>query len=222
VLDCVTSLGGTPVKLDDWQVDAAYSGTQKCLSCPPGLSPVSFSEKAEAKLKSRKTPVQSWYLDLTMIQSYWGGERAYHHTAPITMNYALYESLRIVFEEGLEARFARHKKYHEALKAGLSAMGLEYAADPDCLLPQLNAVSIPEGVDDGVVRKKLLADYNLEIGGGLGAHKGKVWRIGLMGESCRRDYVMLVLTALEENLSSQGYAFEKGLATHAAAKVLDA
>lgn len=204
VLDCVTSLGGVEVKLDEWQVDAAYAGTQKCLSCPPGLAPVSFSKAAESKMSERKSQVQSWYLDLNMVRSYWGGERAYHHTAPISMNYALYEALRLVCAEGIEQRARRHLHHHLALKKGVEAMGLKYAADEKHLLPPLNAIAIPDGGDDGQVRKNLLADYGIEIGGGLGAHKGKVWRIGLMGESCTRENVILVLTALRENLLAQG------------------
>jgi len=200
LMDCVTSLAGIPVKLDDWGVDAAYSGTQKCLSCPPGLSPVSFSPRALDAIKARKTKVQSWYLDMSMVERYWGDERFYHHTAPITMNYALRESLRLVCEEGLEARWARHLKNHRALKAGLAALGIEYLAAEGHQLPQLNAVKIPAGVEDLAVRKKLLSDFGIEIGGGLGDFKGKAWRIGLMGHTSRPENVLLFLAALEQCL----------------------
>lgn len=204
VLDCVTSLAGVSVEIDKWRVAAAYSGTQKCLSCPPGLAPVTFSDQAKDVLTSRKTPVSSWYLDLNMICSYWGGERAYHHTAPISMNYALHEALRLATNEGKEARFARHLRHHQALKAGLGALGLSYAADPHHLLPPLNAVHIPEGVDDVTVRRQLLATLGLEIGGGLGVFKGRAWRIGIMGESCRLRHINLVLTGLHQCLIQAG------------------
>lgn len=205
VLDTVTSLGGVPVKIDEWNVDAVYSGTQKCLSCPPGLSPVSFSDEALEVLAGRKTKVQSWYLDLSMIKNYWGEERFYHHTAPISMVYALRESLRIIKEEGLENRFKRHQLNSRALVAGLKAMGMEMVAQEGYRLPQLNAVYIPEGIHDMVVRKALLDKYGIEIGGGLGKFKGKAWRIGIMGYSCTRENVMLLLTALEDILTSLGY-----------------
>jgi len=198
VVDAVTSLAGAPLEVDAWGIDACYSGSQKCLSCPPGLSPVTFSKAAEARMDRRKTKVQSWYLDLGMIRSYWGGERAYHHTAPVNMTYALYEALRMVLEEGLLARFARHRLHHEALRAGLEALGLGYI--PDRSLPMLNAVRIPDGVDDGAVRRALLERYGLEIGGGLGPFKGKAWRIGLMGSSCTRRHVTLALSALGNEL----------------------
>ncbi|HEV8607976.1 MAG TPA: alanine--glyoxylate aminotransferase family protein [Tepidisphaeraceae bacterium] len=200
LMDCVTSLAGVPVKLDEWGVDAAYSGTQKCLSCPPGLSPASFSARAAEAIKNRKTKVQSWYLDMSMVERYWGDERFYHHTAPITMNYAIREALRLVCEEGLEKRWERHAKNHRALKAGLAGMGIEYLAAEGHQLPQLNAVKIPSGVDDLVVRKKLLSEFGIEIGGGLGDFKGKGWRIGLMGHTSRAENVMLFLGALEECL----------------------
>ncbi len=200
LLDCVTSLGGVPVEIDAWGVDAAYSGTQKCLSCPPGLSPVTLSPLAVACLDGRKTKVQSWYLDLSMVRAYWGGERAYHHTAPINMLYALDEALTIVLEEGLEGRFARHRAAHDLLRDGLAAMNIEYVSQPGRGLPMLNAVKIPQGVDDLTVRKQLLADYGIEIGGGLGAFKGKAWRIGLMGHSASRRNVALVLAALRDVL----------------------
>lgn len=198
LMDCVTSLAGVPVLLDEWGIDAAYSGTQKCLSCPPGLSPVSFSPRAAEVIKSRKTKVQSWYLDMSMVERYWGDERFYHHTAPISMNYALREALRLVCEEGLEARWARHARNHSNLKAGLKTLGIDYAAQEGHQLPQLNAVMIPAGVEDLPVRKKLLSDFGIEIGGGLGDFKGKVWRIGLMGHASRAENVLLFLAALEK------------------------
>src|SRR6266850_1525100 len=213
LMDCVTSLAGVPVKLDEWGVDAAYSGTQKCLSCPPGLSPASFSPRASEAIKNRKTKVQSWYLDMSMVERYWGDERFYHHTAPISMNYAIREALRLVCEEGLENRFARHAKNHRALKAGLAALGIEYLAAEGHQLPQLNAVKIPAGVDDLAVRKRLLSDFGIEIGGGLGDFKGKAWRIGLMGHTSRAENVLLFLAALEQCL---GKAVKAGAGVAAA------
>lgn len=203
-VDCVTSLGGQPVEVDAWELDAVYSGTQKCLSCPPGLAPVTFSERAVAAIDARKTKVQSWYLDMQMVKDYWGSNRAYHHTAPINMNYGLHEALRIVLEEGLPARFARHQKNHLALKAGLSAMGLEYAVKEGQQLPMLNAVWIPAGADDAAVRKQLLTEFGIEIGGGLGPMKGKTWRIGLMGSGSSAANVLVFLAALEKCLLDQG------------------
>lgn len=216
ITDCVTSLGCTPVKLDEWEIDAAFSCSQKGLSCPPGLAPVSLSPRAGEVLKKRKTKVQSWYLDLTAIQSYWGGERAYHHTAPITMVYALREGLRLVLEEGLEARFARHVRNHLALKAGLTALGLQYLAAEGNQLPQLNAVRLPEGVDDVAGRKRLLNEFGIEIGGGLGEFKGKAWRIGLMGYNSRPNCVFQALAALELVLSGAGVKVERGAGVAAA------
>jgi len=209
VLDAVTSLGGVPVKIDEWKVDAVYSGTQKCLSCPPGLSPVSFSEEAFSAINKRKTKCRSWYLDVQMLRNYWGKQRFYHHTAPISMSYALRESLRLVLEEGLENRFQRHKLNSYALVAGLEAMGLKMIAKKEFRLPELNSVYIPEGISDGTVRTALLEKYGIEIGGGLGKFKGKAWRIGLMGYSSRRENVMLFLAALEDILSSNGYKIKK-------------
>ncbi len=216
ITDCVTSLGCTPVKLDEWEVDAAFSCSQKGLSCPPGLSPISFSSRAVEVLKTRKTKVQSWYLDLTTIQSYWGGERTYHHTAPISMVYALREGLRLVLEEGLEARFARHVRNHRALKAGLTALGLQYIAAEGNQLPQLNAVRIPDGVDDVAGRKRLLAEFGIEVGGGLGDFKGKAWRIGIMGYNSRPNCVFQVLAALEQVLAGLGVKLEPGSGVAAA------
>ncbi len=217
--DCVTSLGGAPVEIDGWGIDAAYSGTQKCLSCPPGLAPVTFGPRALEVLHKRKTRVQSWYLDLTLLSQYWGEERVYHHTAPISMNYALREALRLVAEEGLEARFARHRKNHEALAAGLGALGLALAAEEGHRLPMLNAVTVPDGVDEARVRTRLLAEHGIEIGGGLGPMKGRVWRIGLMGESSRRAHVLAVLAALEDALRAEGRRVSPGAALAAAQSV---
>lgn len=202
-VDCVTSLGGAPVEVDAWGLDAVYSGTQKCLNCPPGLAPVTFNDRAVAVIDQRKKKVQSWYLDMQMVKDYWGSNRAYHHTAPINMNYGLHEALRIVLEEGLEPRFARHKKNHLALKAGLEAMGLSYAVPAAHSLPMLNAVTIPAGVDDAAVRKQLLNEFGIEIGGGLGSMKGKVWRVGLMGYGSSQSNVLLFLAGLEKCLLDQ-------------------
>jgi alanine-glyoxylate transaminase / serine-glyoxylate transaminase / serine-pyruvate transaminase len=216
LLDTVTSLGGVPVEVDVWGVDAVYSGTQKCLSCPPGLSPVSFSPRAVEAINQRKTKVQSWYLDMTMVQRYWGEERFYHHTAPISMIYALREALRLVHEEGLEAGWNRHLRNHQALKAGLAALGISYAAAEGHQLPMLNAVRIPNGVDDLTTRKRLLAGFGIEIGGGLGDFKGKVWRIGLMGFSSRPNKVLVFLAALEQCLLAQGAKIAPGAGVAAA------
>ena len=200
LVDAVTSLAGVPVEVDRIGIDAVYSGTQKCLSCPPGLSPVSFSERARQMLTTRKTPVQSWYFDLNLIGRYFGGERVYHHTAPVNMIVALHEALRLVLEEGLEARYARHREQANALQQGLQALGLELPVEESVRLPPLTLVRIPEGIDDGTVRAKLLADHGLEIGGGLGDFKAKAWRIGLMGASATADHVELCLGALRDAL----------------------
>jgi alanine-glyoxylate transaminase/serine-glyoxylate transaminase/serine-pyruvate transaminase len=221
-IDTVTSLAGVPVEIDAWGIDAAYSGTQKCLSCPPGLAPVTFSDRASELIANRKTKVRSWYLDMQMLQKYWGSDRFYHHTAPISMNYALREALALVVEEGLPARHARHLKNHLALKAGLNAMGLKYATQEGHQLPQLNCILIPEGIDDLVVRKRLLADWGIEIGGGLGALKGRAWRIGLMGYGSRQQTVTLVLAALETCLRDLGVKLEPGAALAAASGVFKA
>jgi len=200
LLDTVTSLAGCPVKIDEWQVDAVYSGTQKCLSCPPGLSPVSLSPRALEVAARRKTKVQSWYLDVNLLSSYWGQERVYHHTAPISMNYALHEALRLVLLEGLENRWRRHEQNHLALKKGLAEMNLEIVSQSGHQLWQLNAVGVPAGAGEAAVRKQLLAGYNIEIGAGLGPLKGRIWRIGLMGEASRKENVDAVLAALREIL----------------------
>ncbi len=219
VVDCVTSLGGCPVGIDRLDIDAAYSGTQKCLSCPPGLSPITFGARAMAALRARTRPVQSWYLDLSMIERYWGEERVYHHTAPITMNYGLYEALRLVVEEGLEARFRRHRLNHEALVAGLEALGLTMAVVPAHRLWMLNSVRIPDGVDDVAVRRALLESEGIEIGGGLGPMKGRTWRIGLMGESSTRTSVTRLLDALERTLPRHGMSVPAGMGVAAAERV---
>jgi alanine-glyoxylate transaminase/serine-glyoxylate transaminase/serine-pyruvate transaminase len=201
LIDCVTSLGGCPVELDAWGVDAAYSGTQKCLSAPPGLAPVSLSDRAMEVATRRKQKVQSWYLDVNLLASYWGEERVYHHTAPISMNYALHEALRLVLEEGLEERFARHERNHVRLREGLAELGLEIASQPGHQLWQLNSVAMADEIDEAEVRAHLLRDFGIEIGAGLGPLKGKVWRIGLMGESSTADNVEIVLNALSQVLS---------------------
>ncbi len=201
VLDTVTSLGGLPVEIDNWNVDIAYSGSQKCLSAPPGLAPLTVSPRARQVLRSRKVPVANWYLDLSLLDKYWGKERTYHHTAPISMNYALREALRIAFEEGLERRFARHRSNAELLWLGLEALDLPPMVPLEYRLPTLTTPGLPPSVDDMAVRKRLLEEYNIEIAGGFGPLKGKIWRIGLMGHSSRREYVTLLLAALREILS---------------------
>jgi alanine-glyoxylate transaminase/serine-glyoxylate transaminase/serine-pyruvate transaminase len=217
--DTVTSLGCVQVALDEWGIDAAYSCSQKGLGCPPGLSPVSFSDRAVEAINCRKTKVQSWYLDVSLLQKYWGDERVYHHTCPISMVYALREGLRLVLEEGLEARWARHQNNHQALKAGLLALGLPYTAAEGHQLPQLNAVRIPAGVDDLTVRQQLLKEFGIEIGSGLGEFKGKVWRIGLMGYNSRANNVLLFLAALEKCLLGQGIKLNLGAGVTAANRV---
>lgn len=220
VVDTVTSLGGCPVRVDEWLIDACYSGTQKCLSCPPGLSPVTFGARAIEALRRRKTKVQSWYLDLTMIERYWGADRVYHHTAPISMIYALLEALHLVQEEGLEMRWRRHERHHRALTAGLAALGLGIASQEGHQLWTLNSVSVPDGVDDAGVRRALLDQFNIEIGAGLGPLKGKTWRIGLMGESSTAANVLVVLHALERLLPRFGRQIAPGTGVAAAATVL--
>ena len=201
LLDTVTSLGGCEVDIDGWSIDAVYSGTQKCLSCPPGLAPVSLSPKALKIANNRKTQVQSWYLDVNLLSGYWGTERVYHHTAPFSMNYALHESLRLVLEEGLQTRWARHKANHEKLAAGLKKLGLGIASQEGHQLWQLNAVTVPEETDEAQVRKRLLEEYQIEVGAGLGPMKGKIWRVGLMGESSTAENVDRYLDAMTQILA---------------------
>lgn len=199
MVDAVTSYCGVELRVDDWDIDAIYTGTQKCLSAPPGLSPVSFSDRAVKALEERKTKVQSWFLDLSLVKNYWGGaKRAYHHTAPVSSVFALRESLRIVLEEGLENRWKRHQEVHQVLKNKLESLGFRYLVDEQYRLPNLNSVYLPEGNDEALIRKKLLEDYNIEVGGGLGAFAGKIWRIGIMGESCTLNHVNMLTSALED------------------------
>jgi len=210
IVDAVTSLGGHPVGVDHHGIDICYSGTQKCLGAPPGLAPITFNERALDRIRSRRSKVQSWYLDITMVEKYWGDERTYHHTAPISMNYALREALRLIHEEGLDARWTRHELNHRALVAGVEAMGLRMAVAPQNRLWSLNAVSVPDGVDDARVRARLLEE-NIEIGGGLGPMKGKIWRIGLMGSGSTRENVLLVLNALHRALNAEGWKCGSGV-----------
>jgi len=217
VLDTVTSLAGVPVEVDAWEVDACYSGTQKCLSCPPGLAPLTLSPRALETVRARRTKVQSWYLDAGLVADYWAeGKRVYHHTAPISMVYALREALRLVLEEGLPTRFARHALHSAALLAGLGALGCAPQAAEGHRLPMLSCVRVPPGVDEAAVRRALLAERGIEIGGGLGPLAGQVWRIGLMGESARQENVLAVLAALEQALSRQGRPVPPGAALAAA------
>ena len=218
LVDAVTSLGGSELKVDDWGIDAIYSGTQKCLSCTPGISPVSFSQRAVDVITSRKTKVQSWFLDTNLVMGYWGpnAKRAYHHTAPVNAMYALHESLVMLQDEGIENAWARHYNNHLVLRAGLEAMGLNFVVEEDYRLPQLNSVTVPDGVDEAAVRGRLLNDFNLEIGAGLGALAGKVWRIGLMGHSSRYENILLCLSALESVLGDMGAPINKGAALDAA------
>ena len=219
LVDTVTSLGGHPVKVDEWGIDVCYSGTQKCLSCPPGLAPITFSPRAMKKIQGRARKVQSWYLDMNLVGKYWGSERTYHHTAPVSMNYALLESLRIIDEEGLEKRYERHRRNHLALVRGIEAMGLKMLVDEPHRLWSLNTVRIPDGIDDAKVRKVLLEEYNLEIGGGLGVLKGKIWRVGLMGYSSSEANVLYFLMALEQTLREQGFEVPQGRGPTAAREV---
>ena len=224
IADCVTSLAGTPVKVDEWGLDAVYSGTQKCLSCVPGLSPVTFSERAVEKIKNRQSKVQSWFLDLNLVMGYWGegAKRSYHHTAPVNALYALHESLVMLRDEGLENAWNRHAQNHQALKAGLEAMGISFLVEESARLPQLNSVMIPQGVDDASVRGRLLNEFNLEIGAGLGDLAGKVWRIGLMGHSSRPENVIFCLSALEAVMGEMNAPINKGVALTAAQAVYSA
>jgi alanine-glyoxylate transaminase/serine-glyoxylate transaminase/serine-pyruvate transaminase len=224
IMDAVTSLAGTPVLTDEWEIDAVYSGTQKCLSCVPGIAPVSFGARAMQRISERTTPVQSWFLDMNLVTGYWGKgvRRAYHHTAPVNAIYALHEALLMVHEEGLEQSWARHRHNHEALKAGIEAMGLSFVVDEADRLPQLNAIRIPDGVDDAMVRARLLEEHHLEIGAGLGDLAGKVWRIGLMGYASRIENVTRCLAALEAVLADLDAPVKHGVALPAAEKILAA
>jgi len=216
IVDAVTALGGSPLEVDAWEVDAVYAGSQKCLSCTPGLAPISMNERALAKVTSRSTPVRSWFLDLNLVLGYWhgdgGSKRSYHHTAPVNALYALHESLLMLAEEGIEASWARHRHNHLALRAGLETLGLELVVPEAERLPQLNAVSIPGGIDDAAVRARLLSQYGLEIGAGLGALAGKVWRIGLMGWSSRPQNVLFCISALGTVLNDMGANLDTGAA----------
>lgn len=222
LVDAVTSLGTCPLDVDGWEIDAIYSCSQKGLCCPPGLSPVSFSPRALEAINRRKTKVQSWYFDVTTVQRYWGQDRAYHHTAPITMIYAIREGLRILLEEGLQARWERHRYHHRAMRAGLAGLGLKYAADEKHLLPPLNAVFVPPGIDDAAVRRQLLDQFGIEVGGGLGDFKGKVLRIGIMGNNARANTVLLLLAALDECLQHQGAKHTPGAGVAAANQIYNA
>lgn len=218
IVDAVTSLGGNELLVDDWGIDAIYSGTQKCLSCTPGISPVSFNNRAIEVIKKRHTKVQSWFLDTTLVMAYWGSsaKRAYHHTAPINALYALHESLVMLQEEGIKNSWRRHMNNHLVLRAGIEAMGLRFVVEEPFRLPQLNSVTIPEGVDEAQVRSRLLNEFNLEIGAGLGSLAGKVWRIGLMGHSSRAENILLCLGALEVVLNDMGAKIHSGAALPAA------
>jgi len=222
IVDAVTSLAGTPLKVDDWQLDAVYSGSQKCLSCTPGLSPVTFSPRAVEKIKARKSKVQSWFLDLNLVMGYWGGavKRAYHHTAPINPLYGLHEALVIMKDEGLENSWARHARMHGALRAGVEAMGLTFLVPEAERLPQLNSIRLPDGVDEAAIRQRLLNEFNLEIGAGLGALAGKVWRIGLMGYAANVKNVLFCLSALEATLADARAPIKRGVAVDAALNAL--
>jgi alanine-glyoxylate transaminase/serine-glyoxylate transaminase/serine-pyruvate transaminase len=224
IVDTVTSLGGTPVLVDEWGIDAIYSGTQKCLSCVPGISPISFSDAAIERIKGRSHKVQSWFMDLNLVMGYWGGgaTRAYHHTAPVNALYALHEALVILQEEGLESAWARHELNHNALRAGIEAMGLSLFVKEGDRLPQLNTVIFPEGIDEAAVRKTLLNEYNLEIGAGLGPMAGKIWRIGLMGYASNQKNVQFCLGALDAVLSGMGAPINSGKAVAAAQAVYQA
>jgi alanine-glyoxylate transaminase / serine-glyoxylate transaminase / serine-pyruvate transaminase len=217
IADAVTTLGGTAVLVDDWKIDAVYSASQKCLSCTPGLSPVSFSERVVEHVKKRKDKIHSWFMDMNLLLGYWGSTtRTYHHTAPTNSLFALHEALLLIKEEGLDNCWARHRRHHVALKAGLEAMGLRFLVEEKYQLPQMNAVLCPSGVDEEAVRKSLLNEFNLEIGAGLGPLKGKIWRFGLMGYSCRADNVMLCLSALGSILMDMGLPIKVGEAEAAA------
>ena len=218
IMDTVTSLTGVPVMIDDWGIDASYSGSQKCLSCTPGLSPITFSDNVKKLLQKKKSNSQSWFLDLNLLVNYWGEnqQRTYHHTAPTNSLYSLHEALLMLKEEGIEKSWFRHYRHHEALKAGLEALNLEFLVEPDYRLPQMNAVICPSSIDEAEVRKRLLKVYNIEIGAGLGDLNGKIWRFGIMGYSCKMENVMLAISALESIFDDMGIDFEHGKAETAA------
>jgi alanine-glyoxylate transaminase/serine-glyoxylate transaminase/serine-pyruvate transaminase len=217
IVDAVTTLGGSPVRVDEWEIDAIYSASQKCVSCTPGLSPVSFSERVVDYVKARKDKIHSWFMDMNLLLGYWGASnRTYHHTAPTNSLFGLHEALLLLREEGMENAWARHQRHHNALKAGLEAMGLEFLVKEEYQLPQMNAVRCPEGVNEAEVRKTLLNEFSIEIGAGLGPLAGKIWRIGIMGYSCRPDNVMLCLSALGSVLSDMGMSVHVGDAEAAA------
>ena len=222
IVDAVTSLAGTPVRVDEWGIDALYSGSQKCLSCAPGLSPVTFSDRALERITARKSPVQSWFLDVSLVMGYWGSstKRSYHHTAPVNALYGLHEALVMLREEGMENAWSRHARNHLALRAGIEAMGLSFLVKEEDRLPQQNAVLLPDGVDEAAVRQRLLNEYDLEIGAGLGVLAGKIWRIGLMGHSSTAENVILILSTLEKELTAEGYSMQPGTGVAAAIKVL--
>ncbi|MGZ9188623.1 MAG: pyridoxal-phosphate-dependent aminotransferase family protein, partial [Nitrospira sp.] len=220
IVDAVTSLGGVPVEVDAWGIDACYSGTQKCLSCPPGLAPLTLSSRAVQSIQQRRTACHSWYLDLSLIAEYWADRtRAYHHTAPVSMLYGLREALRLVQEEGLVARIARHQLNSDALMAGLRTLDLIPLPPADHRLPMLNCVTLPAWIDDAMVRTQLLKDNGIEIGGGLGPLRGRVWRIGLMGESSQQAHVLTFLNALEEIFTQKGWLTHPGRAVQAAVEI---
>lgn len=222
LVDAVASLGGIPVCIDAWGVDASYAGSQKCLSAPPGLAPVTFSDTARALIGARRSPPTSWYLDISLLSTYWGGERVYHHTAPVNLIYALREALRQLLEEGLDASWSRHARHARALRAGLTAMGLQLLVSEPQYAPTVTVVHIPEGIGDVRIRNALRQEYGLDIGGGLGPLQGRVWRIGLMGEGCRSRNILLLLAALDTVLERAGHRHEPGAAVAAAAQALHA
>ena len=222
LVDCVTSLGGTPVEPEQWPADACFSGSQKCLSCPPGLSPVTFNDRALGKARARRTPVSSWYFDLGMLEKYWGSDRVYHHTAPVSMIFAMREALEMAFEEGFPARFLRHARNRDALVAGLEALGLTLLVQKPHRLPMLTSIRIPQGVEDRPIRGRLLDEDGIEIGGGLGPLAGKIWRIGLMGYGSRPENIFALLDALARHLGAAGHACDPAEARRSAEAVLGA
>jgi len=221
MLDTVSSLGGIEIKVDEWGIDACFSCSQKCIGCSAGLSPITFSERALEAVKKRKNPVRSWYLDISLIEKYWSPERVYHHTSSSTLNYALLEALLLIHEEGMENRFARHLKNHKALVAGVEALGLKMLVNPQYRLPTLNTVIIPEGVDDIKLRRYLLEKFKLDIGGGFGRLKGKVWRVGLMGYSSSADNVLFFIPAISRALALQGFKTDLAAGLDAVLSLLD-